>query len=432
MKNRKRIAIIGSGISGLSAAYFLKDECEINLYEKDNRLGGHSRTITINVNDQGWGPSFAGMTAGEIQVDTGFIVLNDRTYPNLTKLFGNLGIELSETEMTFAISANNGALEWSGTSINSLFAQRKNIINPHMIRGIFDILKFNKNAINFAQKFPEITLGDLIDKMNLKSWFKDYYILPMGGAIWSCCAQKMMDFPASTFVNFFDNHGLLSINNRPQWYTLKDKSISYVSVLRKLIEQKHQIIQNSQIESIKRSATGVEIKEAEKEIAHYDEVIFAAHPVEILSILKDTTAEEKSILEKFSRQKNTAYTHSDLNQMPKLKKCWSSWNYLYRKDSKESTVSVTYWMNKLQHINEDYPLFVTLNPLTSIPKDKTYDINDFYHPLFDKAAIEGQQAIDNIQGKSKLWFCGAYLRYGFHEDGIWSALNVLSKMNRDK
>jgi predicted NAD/FAD-binding protein len=418
MKNKKRIAIIGSGISGLSASYFLKDECEINLYEKDNRLGGHSRTIAINTEND-----------NKIDVDTGFIVLNDRTYRNLIKLFDNLGIELSKTEMTFAISANNGELEWSGTSIDSMFAMRKNIFNPHMLRGIFDILKFNKNAVNFVQQFPGITLGDLIAKMNLKSWFKDYYILPMGGAIWSCSAQKMMDFPASTFVNFFDNHGLLSINNRPQWYTLKDKSISYVNVLRKLIEDKHQIIPNAKIESIKRTETGVEIKESEKVATYYDEVIFAAHPVEILSIIKDASPEEKSILEKFSRQKNTAYTHCDPGQMPKLKKCWSSWNYLYRKDSKESTVSVTYWMNKLQHIDENYPIFVTLNPINPIPEDKTYDINEFYHPVFDKTAIEAQKAIDNIQGKNKLWFCGAYLRYGFHEDGIWSALNVLSKMN---
>lgn len=418
MKKRKKIAIIGSGISGLSCAYSLKDIYDIVIYEKDERIGGHSRTITINTEDD------------EIQVDTGFIVLNDKTYPNLNKLFQDLKIELVKTEMTFAISANNGELEWSGTSIDSMFAQRKNIFNMPMLMGVLDILKFNRNAVNFTRNFRSITLGQLLNKMSLKSWFRDYYILPMGGAIWSCSAEKMMDFPASTFVNFFDNHGLLSINNRPQWYTLKDKSISYVSVLRKLIEEKHQIIQNSKIEYIKRNEAEVEIKEAEKVPAYYDEVIFACHPAEILGALKDVTVKEKSILKKFSRQKNTAYTHSDLNQMPKLKKCWSSWNYLYHQNATENKVSVTYWMNKLQHINENNPIFVTLNPINPIPKDKTYDIYDFYHPIFDKDAIEGQKEIDHIQGQNKLWFSGAYLRYGFHEDGIWSGLNVLSKITK--
>lgn len=415
MKNKKRIAIIGSGISGLSAAYFLSNQHDITLYEKENRLGGHSRTISIN---------------SSIQVDTGFIVLNDRTYPNLNNLFINLGVELIKTEMSFAISANNGDLEWSSTSINSLFAQRKNILSPSMLRGIFDILKFNKNAINFVKKFPSITLGELIDKMNLKSWFKDYYILPMGGAIWSCPSQTMMDFPASTFVSFFDNHGLLSVSNSVQWYTIKEKSISYVEVLTKLIEEQGRIIKKSSINYIKRNETGIEIKESGRDLDYYDEVIFACHPTEILNLSEDLTTQEKSILEKFSKQKNTAYTHCDERQMPKLKRCWSSWNYLYQKGFKEQNVSVTYWMNRLQHIDESFPLFVTLNPLKPIPQEKIYDIYDFYHPVFDQKSIDGQKELENIQGVNRIWFCGAYLRYGFHEDGIWSMLNVLNKMTK--
>ncbi len=372
MKNKKRIAIIGSGISGLSAAYFLKDDHKITLYEKNYSLGGHSRTITIN--DQ---------NGRAIEVDTGFIVLNDRTYPNLNSLFQNLKIELVKTEMSFSISANDGDIEWSGTSINKLFAQRKNIFNIPMLRGIFDILKFNKNAINFVKEFPHITLGELINRMSLKSWFRDYYILPMGGAIWSCSYQTMMDFPASTFVSFFYNHGLLSINNRPQWYTLKNKSISYVKALIDLILVKGKIFKNSSIEYIKRTEFGVEIKESAKDPCHYDELVFACHPTDIIDILQDITSRERAILEKFSKQKNTAYTHCDLEQMPKLKKCWSSWNYLYKKGLGEQNVSVTYWMNKLQHIDEYFPLFVTLNPISPIAKDKIYDIYDFYHPIFD-------------------------------------------------
>ena len=420
MENKKKIAVIGSGISGLSAAYFLKDQYEITLYEKSSRLGGHSRTITIS--DQ---------NIGKIEVDTGFIVLNDRTYPNLNNLLQNLNIELVKTEMSFAISANGGDLEWASTSIDSLFAQRKNIFNLPMLRGIFDILKFNRNAIKFVKEYPDLTLGELIDKMCLKSWFRDYYMLPMGGAIWSCPYKTMMNFPASTFVSFFDNHGLLSINNAPQWYTIKDKSISYVKALTHLIEKKGRILKNSSIDYINRTERGVGIKESDKEIDNYDEVIFACHPTEILNILQDATTKEKTILKKFSNQKNTAYTHSDEQQMPKLKRCWSSWNYIYKKGLGETNVSVTYWMNKLQHIDESCPLFVTLNPIAPITPDKIHDMYDFYHPIFDRESIEGQKEIDNIQGANRIWFTGAYLRYGFHEDGIWSALNMLSKMSRN-
>jgi len=418
MSNKKRIAIIGSGISGLSAAYFLKDQHEITLYEKDNRLGGHSRTINI-----------PGLSSEEIELDTGFIVLNDRTYPNLNKLFQDLKIDLVKTEMSFSISANNGDLEWSGTSLNSLFGQRKNIFNLPMIKGIFDILKFNKNAVSLSHKFPELTLGELIDQMSLGDWFRNYYILPMGGAIWSCSYQAMMDFPASVFVRFFDNHGLLNITNRPQWYTLKNKSISYVKRLEALIQAKGKIIKNSSIDYVKRTEAGVEIKENGRDKINYDEVIFACHPTEILSILQDKSIKEKAILSKFLKQKNTVYTHSDMNQMPKIKRCWSSWNYLYKKDTEER-VSVTYWMNKLQHIPEYLPLFVTLNPIDPISKEKIYDICDFYHPAFNQEAINGQKELDNIQGINKIWFCGAYLRYGFHEDGIWSSVNILEKMRK--
>jgi len=413
MQNKKRIAIIGSGISGLSSAYFLKNDHEVTLYEKSDRIGGHSRTIDIN----------------GLKVDTGFIVLNDATYPNLNKLFTELKIDIVKTEMSFAISANDGALEWSGTSINSLFVQRKNIFNIPMLKGIFDILKFNKSAMNFVAKAPDLTLGELIDQMKLGSWFREYYILPMGGAIWSCPYEAMMEFPASTFVNFFENHGLLSISNRPQWYTLKNRSISYVRALEDLIEKSGRIIKNASIDYIKRTQSGIELKESGQEFCNYDEVIFACHPKEVLAMLKDPSSQEQIALEKFSRQKNIVYTHSDSSQMPKLKGCWSSWNYLYNKEE-NSKVSVTYWMNKLQHIDESFPLFVTLNPTRPIAQDKIYDTCDFYHPVFDQKSIEGQKAIDKLQGVDKIWFCGAYLRYGFHEDGIWSATNIVNKINQ--
>jgi predicted NAD/FAD-binding protein len=417
MNPKKKIAIIGSGISGLSAAYFLKDRYDVTIYEKNDRLGGHSRTIKILDN--------------QISVDTGFIVLNDRNYPNLNVLFSEIGIDIVKTEMSFAMSVNNGELEWSGDSLDTLFAQRKNLFNFKMLKGVFDILKFNKNAVEYITKFPNLTLAELIDKMSLGEWFKDYYIVPMGGAIWSCPYIKMMDFPASSFVNFFHNHGLLTINNRPTWYTLKNKSIDYVTKLEKLLEQSSTIIKNSSIKSVKRTDKGVEIKRsANDKQEDYDEVIFACHPVEILSILTDSTTEEKNCLEQFSRQENIVYTHCEENQMPKIKKCWSSWNYIFSNQEKNKpNISVTYWMNKLQHIPDFQPVFVTLNPISHIPEDKIYDVFKFFHPVFDYNSIVGQEKIEEIQGKNKIWYCGAYLRYGFHEDGIWSAKNILGKIN---
>ena len=400
----KKIAIIGSGISGLSAAYFLKDRAQIKLFEKKSRLGGHSRTITLENN---------------MLVDTGFIVLNDRNYPNLLKLFSELNIELEKTSMSFSVSMNQGKLEWAGESINTFFAQRKNLFSFSMLKGIFDILKFNKKAYSFINS--SITLGELIEKINLGSWFKNAYIIPMGSAIWSCPPEKILQFPASSFINFFHNHGLLSLYDRPQWYTLKNKSIDYVEKLEKLILEKGNIVYNQDISVIRKDRQVWISDEA------FDEVIFACHPEEILKII-DASEQEKELLSKFKRQKNIAYTHSDSKQMPQNSRCWSSWNYDVEKTHKNVRSCVTYWMNKLQNIQSSSPLFVTLNPIRPINEKKIHDIYEFYHPIFDHEALEGQKEIQNIQGNNQFWFCGAYLRNGFHEDGIWSTLTMIEKM----
>ena len=417
MTSRKKIAIIGSGISGLSAAYYLKDKYQITLHEIESRLGGHSRTIRIN---------------DHIDVDTGFIVLNDRTYPYLNKLFTELGIDLDKTEMSFAISVNEGELEWAGTSIDSLFAQRKNIFNLEMLKGIFDILKFNKQALAIVKNFPSISLKKLIDEMRLGAWFENYYLLPMGGAIWSCSLALMLDFPAANFINFFDHHGLLNITNRPQWYSLKNKSISYVNILENEINKNAKIVKNSAINSITRSDNLVQIERENNEVEVFDEIIFAINPEEILKILKDPNEAEKNTLAKFSRQKNIAYTHSDISQMPKLTKCWSSWNYICQKDIAAHRVCVTYWMNKLQHIDSSFPLFVTLNPISEINPDKIFDIHEFYHPVYNHHSASGQIEIDKLQGINQTWFCGAYLGNGFHEDGISSTIKIINKMDQKR
>lgn len=421
MTKKKKIAVIGSGIAGLSVAYFLKDSCEVAVYEKNKVFGGHSRTIAITTGD--------GKT---LEVDTGFIVLNDRTYPKLNQLLQDIGIEIKDTEMSFAISVDDGALEWAGTSLDALFAQRKNLLNLQMLRGVLDIIRFNASAKRFVKKFPHLSLGELIKKMKLKSWFRDYYILPMGGAIWSCSSAAMLDFPAATFVNFFDNHGLLSLRNRPQWHTIKHKSRTYVEALVALIQEKGCLVNNASIQYVDCSSDSVEIKEHDQEAKIYDEVIFACHPTETLDILRSVTSKEKMILEKFSKQKNIAFTHCDFDQMPKQRKCWSSWNYLYKKEKEDHSVAVTYWMNKLQHIDPLAPVFVTLNPVKVIPKEKIYDVHEFYHPVFNEAAIAGQLELNAIQGDRHTWFCGAYLRYGFHEDGVWSATSIFEKMTERK
>ena len=416
MPLKKNIAIIGSGISGLSTAYFLKDRHHITIYEKNSTLGGHSRTISIKNKDN-----------QEIKVDTGFIVLNDKTYPNLNKLFKELKVEIDKTEMSFSISDKDSLLEWSSQSLNTIFAQRKNLFNISMLKGVRDIIKFNKEALIYSIEFPNLTLGEMIAKMRLTSWFKEYYIIPIGGSIWSCSYEKMMDFPATTFITFFHNHGLLTVNDTPQWYTLKNKSIDYVSRLQDSFKDQVKIIKNSSITSITRDSDSICITDENHVMQTFDEVVFACNPTEIIKVLKDINKSELNIFSKFSTQKNIAYTHSDYEQMPKISKCWSSWNYLC--DKKKDKVSVTYWMNKLQHIDKSTPIFVTLNPVTKIPEEKIYDIHEFHHPVFDHDSITAQKELKKMQGINRLWFCGAYNRYGFHEDGIWSAVEVVEKIS---
>jgi len=414
---RKKLAIIGSGISGLSAAYALKDQYDVTLYEKNHRFGGHSRTIEIHP---------VGLSA-PITVDTGFIVLNDRTYPHLNQLFDELGVERVPTEMTFSVCTFPSGLEWAGTSLNTLFAQRKNLFNWPMLKGIWDILVFNRHCQKWVENMPHLTLGELVAHMRLGSWFQNEYLLPMGGAIWSCCAKKILDFPASTFVHFFRNHGLLNIVNRPQWYTLRHRSIDYVEKLSQRISACSRMLANMTISKIYRTASGVAI-EAQDGTSHYDGVLFACHPQKMLHLLTDIRPEEKNILEKFSLQPNHVYTHSDSRYMPASKRCWSSWNYMHTQQAGAHHICVTYWMNQLQHIDPSTPVFVTLNPHVPIDPGLVYDVHAFEHPLYNQAALEGQAQIKELQGQNRLWFCGAYLRYGFHEDGIWSAHQVIPRI----
>lgn len=423
MKTRKKIAVIGSGITGLTASYFLKDHAEVTLYEKENRLGGHSRTISIQHNS---GHTFS--------LDTGFIVVNHATYPRLIKFFGDLKIELEKAEMSFGVSINDGELEWAGHSLSTFFAQRKRLLSPSMWRGVFDILRFNKRicaiATNqIALSRPDLSLGELANELGVGSWFKNYYLAPLAAAMLLCSSSQTMEFPATTFIYSYYNHGFVGFSERVPWYTLKNKSIDYVNRIEKALELVGTVKKGAIIQSIERKNQGVQIITQDAQNT-FDQVVFACHPHVILPLLADATSEEIRILSKFSQQANIAYTHSDESFLPRLKACQSSWNYFYNEPSEISArvLSGTYSLNRLQHIPSHSPTFVTLNPLRTIPKEKVYDVYTFQHHLFDKNALEGTKEIKKIQGINQFWYCGAYLRGGLHESGFCSAMEVVEKI----
>ena len=408
-----KIAIIGSGISGMGAAYLLNAAGhDIIVYEKNNYIGGHSRTIMVD------------MGGKKTPVDTGFIVFNDWNYPNLMGLFAELDVAYEESDMSFGVSIDNGWLEYGSSN---MFAQRKNIIRPGFLGMITDILRFNKKALELAEHKPHITLDECINELRMGQWFRKYYILAMGAAIWSCPIETIMKFPARTFLTFFKNHGLLSVNNRPQWYTVSGGSREYVSKLTAPFKDKIKL--ETAVVSIKPENGKLSVTDKTGTSDIFDHIILASHADESLKMLQHFAGEYDDVLPNFTYQKNHIVVHSDTSFMPKNKNCWSSWVYLCegREDTKP-VLSVSYWMNNLQNLDHDYPIFVTLNPGREPRPETVIDKHDFTHPVFDTAAIKAQKKINSIQGKNNIWFCGAYQRYGFHEDGLMSAVNVAEKL----
>ena len=405
-----KIAIIGAGISGMGAAYLLSQDHDVTLYDKNDYIGGHSRTIDVS-DDK----------SPIVPVDTGFIVFNDWNYPNLFGLFNALDVPYQKSDMSFGVSIDNGWLEYAS---GGLFSQYKNIFRPKFWGMILDILKFNKQAITYIERDDNISLGQCMDELDMGEWFKNYYLLAMGAAIWSCPIDTIMKFPAKNFLQFFKNHGLLNIIKRPQWYTVKGGSREYVTRLVNSVNAS--VHANTSIKSVNPQPDGSHIVTTiNGEQDTYDTVVFACHADEALSLIDSPTTAEADILGAFKYQDNLVVTHRDETFMPKRKKCWASWIYLSegRNDNKD-TVSLSYWMNNLQNLKTDYPLLVTLNPGRKPAADKIIDEHVFSHPIFDDGAIKAQAKIYDIQGKRGLWFCGAYQRYGFHEDGLLSAVNV--------
>ncbi|CAH0991228.1 hypothetical protein SIN8267_01330 [Sinobacterium norvegicum] len=407
-----KIAIIGSGISGLTAAYLLNPDHDICVYEKADRIGGHTATKQLQ------------LAGRDYAIDTGFIVYNDWTYPNFIKLMETLGVASQTTAMGFSVTAHQGRYEYSGNGFDGLFAQRKNLCNIKHWRMLRDIVRFNKQAIADLQSGEldgDATLAQYLAANGYSRQFIDYYLIPMGCAIWSSSTDMMLDFPLQFFVQFFKNHGLLSIKNRPQWHVLQGGSSSYLPKLTASFNDKIQL--NTDITSVSRHSEGATLTFAEGQQQQFDHVIFACHSDQALKLLADPSEAEQSVLGDIHYKSNEVVLHYDETLLPRNKKTWSSWNYLLSQTQQEHAV-LTYNMNILQGIESDHTFCVTLNASDQIDAKKILGRYQYSHPVFTEAAIEAQQRWPEINGSQRTWFCGAYWANGFHEDGCSSGLRV--------
>jgi len=407
-----KIAIVGTGISGLGAAYLLNPQHDITVYEAAPGVGGHSRTIDVPT------------PQGRLPVDTGFIVFNHANYPLLTGLFDHLGVETEASDMSFGVSIANGWLEYSS---DAPLAQMRNLFRPAYWGMIRDVLRFNREAASFIEAHPDLTLDECLTRMRMGQWFRDYYLEAMGAAIWSCSADTILKYPAAAFIRFFKNHCLLSITKHLQWYTVRGGSRAYVAKLTAGFADK--IRTSCAVTRITRDNDGVTVMDARGESARYDHVIMAAHANQSLALLDRPTADEQDILGAFTYQPNNIIVHSDPSFMPQRRKCWASWIYLsqHQQDNNES-VSLTYWMNRLQNLPTATPVLVTLNPHRRPAEHLIHDEHRFSHPVFTAAALKAQQELPRIQGKNHVSYCGAWQRYGFHEDGLLSAVQVAQQL----
>lgn len=408
------IAVIGSGISGLSAAWLLSRTQNVTVFEQAGRLGGHSNTVMARVPE------------GEIPVDTGFIVYNEQNYPNLTAFFDHLGVATAPSCMSFAVSIEEGRREYSGRHLNGLFGQRRNIIRPEHWQLVGDILRFFREAEKQVVGCPDdMSIAQFLDRFGYSRIFIEDHILPISAAIWSTPSRGMLDFPARTFIEFFANHSLLQVGNRPVWRTVRGGSQSYVGKI--VAEQRFDTILDARIRTVARHAQGVEIFMADGTRRHFGEVVFACHADDALALLADPSDAERNMLSSFRFTDNHAVLHTDQSFMPQRKHLWSSWNYL-RGKADENALSLTYWMNRLQPLATRSNVFVTLNPHREFAPGSVQFEVDSRHPLFDARAIAAQRDLWQIQGTQHSWFAGAWMGYGFHEDGLQSGLEVAERI----
>jgi predicted NAD/FAD-binding protein len=404
-----KIAVIGSGISGLSAAYFLSKHHSVDLYEQNDHFGGHSYTYDIKEEGK------------IVPVDLGFIVFNELTYPNLINFFNELNIPFEKSNMSFSVSIKNTNVEYGGSGFNSIFANKLNLFNFNFLKMIREIISFYNYAPSILKSsIKNETLGDYLERSNQSKYFIEYHIIPMVAAIWSMPFSKAKEMPLKLFLNFFINHGLFRLKNRPQWYTVTNRSRAYVAKILKKISG--EIFKNYKISNIYRSDDNVRISIGDEHL-DYDQVVLACHADQSLKILNKPTEKEKEILNKFTYVPNRAFLHTDENLMPLRKKAWSSWNSI----TKGSKTCVTYWLNKLQNLKTNKNYFLTLNPVEKIEEYKVIKQEQFTHPYFNNENVSLQKDLHLLQGKKRTWFCGSYFGYGFHEDGLKSSMELIKK-----
>lgn len=419
----KKVAVVGSGIGGLSAAWLLsnyssKDNpCEVHLFESGQYLGGHSNTVDV---------SLEGKSA---PVDTGFLVHNNRTYPHLIELFKLLGIEVYESDMSFSVKVLEKNLEWAGASLDTLFVQRKNLFSISFLRMIQDILRFNKRKFEYLEKClkHQWSLGELLVQEKFSDEFRDWYLVPMGACIWSTPTSEMLRFPGFTFIQFCENHGLLQVSDRPQWKTIKGGSREYVKKMASTIAA---IYLNEPVQSVSRkNANGKMSLITSKQSFEFDEIILATHTDISLKMIQQPTELDQKILSAIDYQENIAYLHTDETFLPASKKAWSAWNYETDvAGPNERAVMVSYYINNLQALPFQTPVLVTLNPTREPKKDKLIKKITYHHPVFTEKSTEAQKLLPSHQGVGGLWFAGAWTRYGFHEDGMLSGLLVANQL----
>jgi predicted NAD/FAD-binding protein len=416
----RRVAVIGSGISGLSVAHSLALEAQVTLFEGGSYFGGHTHTVDITLD---------GVTHG---VDTGFLVFNERTYPNLIRLFGELGVQTTASDMSFSVKVPDTGLEWSGSDLNTVFAQRRNLVRPGFLKMLADILRFNKLTTALAERGEEASLqqpiGDFLAEHRFSAQFCDWYFLPMIGCIWSCPTDQMLRFPIATMIRFCHNHGLLQVADRPRWFTVTGGARNYV---RKMLPRINDARLNTPVRSVRRTPAGA-IVITDHSTEQFDDVVLACHSDQSLALLADASEAEREVLGAIRYHRNRAVLHTDTSLLPTRPLAWAAWNYerAAHGPREQAAVCLHYLINRLQPLPFHQPVIVSLNPVREPSAASVHGEFDYAHPVFDTAAIAAQQRVPSLQGQRNTWFCGAWTRYGFHEDGLMSGLAVVDQLRR--